>query len=168
MALLRDTPPQPGLRVLGAVADIDAAHEAVFSLLCSIPKWPLWLSFVRSAAVAASDAPLGIGSEITLRSALPGEAEQLFEIDQFIDNYHLSLVGQYSARRRIDFRVERKTKRSRLHARVQYPAYGGRLGSMYDQLRCGRKLATLVEESLVHFKHLAEFGAAGDELLADF
>jgi hypothetical protein len=40
---------------------------------------------------------------------------------------------------------------------------------LYDALRAGRKLATQLEESLIHFKHLAEYRPAEkDELLADF
>jgi hypothetical protein len=65
--------------------------------------------------------------------------------------------------------VERKTTRCKLHVRLEYPAYGGRLGVLYDGLRAGRKLATQLEESLVHFKHLAEYRPVEkDELLADF
>jgi hypothetical protein len=167
MALLRDAAAQPGVRAFGAVADLDAQPETAFSLLCAVQKWPLWLSFLRSADLVESAAPVGLGSEIAIRSALPGEPEQVFEVDQFIANYHLSLVGLFSVRRRIDFRLERKTARCRLHARVQYPAYGGLLGTLYDHVRSGRKLASQVEESVLHFKHLAEFGS-GDELLADF
>jgi hypothetical protein len=115
------------------------------------------------------DAPPAVGSEVLLRSSIPGHEEQLFEIDHFITNHQFSLVGAYSIRRRLDFRIERKTSRCRLHARLEYPAYGGRLGVLYDALGSGRKLATQLDESLLHFKHLAEYNpVAKDELLADF
>jgi uncharacterized membrane protein len=173
MAILRPSAASPavarsGTRLLSASVDIQAAAETAFTLLCAVEKWPVWLSFLRSAEVTDST-PVGAGSEIVLRAAIPGEPEQLFEIDHFITNHQLSLVGAFSIRRRIDFRIERKTSRCRLHARLEYPAYGGRLGVLYDALRAGRKLATQLDESLLHFKHLAEYNPTPkDELLADF
>jgi uncharacterized membrane protein len=158
----------PGTRSLSAAVDIQAPAETTFALLCTVEKWPVWLSFLRSAEVI-DESPVMVGSEIKVRSSVPGEVEQLFEVDHFITNYQLSLVGAYSTRRRIDFRLERKTTRCKLHARIEYPAYGGRIGALYDALRAGRKLATQLDESLVHFKHLVEYsGNAKDELLADF
>lgn len=169
MAILRDAVPRPGTRSLSAAIDIQAPAESAFSHLCSVEKWPVWLSFLRSAELVEPAAPVNVGSEILVRSSVPGEPEQLFEVDYFISNHQLSLVGAYSTRRRIDFRLERKTTRCKLSARLEYPSYGGRLGALYDALRSGRKLATQLEESLTHFKHLAEYrGAAKDELLADF
>lgn len=176
MAILRPSSagtalvPRPGTRLLSACVDVQTAAETAFSLLCAVEKWPVWLSFLRSAELIDSAAPLGMGTEIRLRSAIPGDDDQLFEIDHFISNYQLSLVGAYSVRRRLDFRLERKTSRCKLHARIEYPAYGGRLGVLYDAIRAGRKLATQLEESVVHFKHLAEYRPAAekDELLADF
>lgn len=159
---------RPGTRLLSASVDVQTTAEIAFELLCAVEKWPVWLSFLRSAELI-DPAPLGIGSEVMLRSAIPGHAEQLFEIDHFITNHQLSLVGAYSIRRRLDFRIERKTTRCRLHARLEYPAYGGKLGSLYDALGSGRKLGTQLDESLLHFKHLAEYNPAPkDELLADF
>lgn len=159
----------PGTRSLSAAVDIQAPAETAFSLLCTVEKWPVWLCFLRNAELVNADEPVMVGSEMKVRSSVPGDAEQLFEVDHFITNYQLSLVGAYSTRRRIDFRLERKTTRCKLHARVEYPAYGGRLGALYDAIRGGRKLATQLEESLVHFKHLAEYsGNSKDELLADF
>ncbi len=104
-----------------------------------------------------------------MRAALPGERQQLFEVDHFITNYQLSLVGAYSVRRRLDFRLERKTTRCKLHARLEYPAYGGKLAMLLDAIRVARGLAAQLEESVLHFKHLAEYNVnAKDELLADF
>lgn len=175
MALLRpSTGPttvvaRPGTRLLSASVDVQTAAEAAFALLCAVEKWPVWLAFLRSAELLDRGAPVALGSEIVLRSAIPGHDEQLFEVDHYITNHQLSLVGAYSIRRRLDFRLERKTSRCKLHARLEYPAYGGRLGLLYDAMRGGRKLATQLEESLLHFKHLAEYNAAPkDELLADF
>jgi uncharacterized membrane protein len=175
MALLRPSTVQspvvarPGTRLLSASVDVQTAAEAAFSLLCAVEKWPVWLSFLRSAELVERNASIELGSEVVLRSAIPGHDEQLFEVDHYITNHQLSLVGAYSIRRRLDFRLERKTSRCKLHARLEYPAYGGRLGLLYDAMRGGRKLATQLEESLLHFKHLAEYNATPkDELLADF
>ena len=159
---------RPGTRSLSAAVDIQVAAEDAFALLCTIEKWPVWLSFLRSAELVDSPAPVSLGSEILVRSSVPGDSEQLFEVDHFISNHQISLVGAYSTRRRIDFRLERKTTRCKLHARIEYPAYGGRLGALYDALRAGRKLSTQLDESLVHFKHLVEYTGTKDELLADF
>lgn len=147
---------------------VESPAESAFSLLCAVEKWPLWLPFLRSAKLREPREVLGPGSEILLRSAIPGEAEQLFEVDRFIHNHHVSLVGAYSIRRRLDFRIESQTACSRLHARLEYPAYGGRLGVLYDKFRSARKLAAQFEEALLHFKHLVEYDASRDAMLADF
>jgi uncharacterized membrane protein len=168
MAILREAMPRQGVRTLAATVDVQAGADAAFALLCEIEKWPVWLSFLRSAKLA-DETGIGAGSEVLLRSAIPGEAEQLFEVDRYITNNQLSLVGAYSTRRRLDFRIERKSTRCKLTIRVEYPAYGGRLAMMYDAIGSGRKLATQLEESVTHFKHLAEYNHnAKDELLLDF
>ena len=154
--------------VLSGSLDIVSTPEAAFELVCSVEKWPVWLAFLRSAELVDPSAPLGLGSEVRVRSALPGAAEELYEVDMFIANHHLSLVGAYSVRRRIDVRIERKTARSRIRVRVEYPAYHGRLGSLYDRLTSGRKLGAQLGDSLAHFKGLVEFDRRKDALLADF
>jgi len=158
----------PGTRSLSAALDFQSSAEDAFALVCAVEKWPVWLSFLRSAELRDPSQPLASGAEVIVRSAIPGEPEQLFEVDQFIANYHLSLVGAYSLRRRLDFRIERKTSRAKLHVRVDYPAYGGKLGAAYDALRSGRKLATLLDDSLVQFRGLVEFQNRQDAVLDDF
>jgi hypothetical protein len=148
--------------------DVQSEPEKAFALICEVPKWPVWLSFLRSARLGDPGKRLQLGSEVILRSSIPGETEQLFEVDQYIENYMLSLVGAYSIRRRIDFRIERKTTRSKIVVRLDYPAYGGKLASIFDRLTARRKLATALVDSLVHFKGLVEFERHPDSLLADF
>ena len=168
MAIMREAMPRQGVRTLAATVDVQAGADAAFALLCEIEKWPVWLSFLRSAQVA-DESGIGAGSEVLLRSAIPGETEQLFEVDRYITNNQLSLVGAYSTRRRLDFRIERKSTRCKLTVRLEYPAYGGRVAMMYDAIGSGRKLATQLEESVTHFTHLAEYNHnAKDELLLDF
>lgn len=167
MAILREAVPRTGVRTLTACVDVQAGADAAFALLCEVEKWPVWLSFLRSAHVSSDG--LAPGCEVVLRSAIPGEDEQLFEVDRMITNNQLSLVGAYSTRRRLDFRLERKTERCKLTVRLEYPAYGGKLALMVDALAAGRKLSTQLDESVTHFKHLAEYNHnAKDELLADF
>jgi uncharacterized membrane protein len=166
MAVQRELADRPALRSFSASLDIDTAAEEAFTLLCAVEKWPVWLSFLRSARLADPKAPVELGSEVVLRSTLPGEPEQLFEVDSYISNYHLSLVGAYSVRRRLDFRIERKTSRSKIHVRLSYPAYHGRLGALMDRWLRGRKLSSALDDALVHFKGLVEY-RRDDPVLAD-
>jgi hypothetical protein len=147
--------------------DITTTAEIAFAHLCEIEKWPVWLSFLRSAQRVDAGA-LGIGSEVALRSAIPGDDEQLFEVDRFIRNHMLSLVGAYSIRRRIEFRLEQKSSIVRLGVRVDYPAYGGALGALYDRMTTRRRLEAALGDSLVHLKGLAEFGGSNGAALEDF
>jgi uncharacterized membrane protein len=166
MAVVSDLTAQSGRRWLSASLDVDSSAEEAFELLCAVEKWPVWLSFLRSARLAAAATPVGLGCEVVVRSSIPGEEEQVYEVDAFVSNYHLSLVGAYSVRRRLDFRIERRTSRSRVHVRLSYPAYHGRLGSMMDGWRHDRKLSAALEEALIHFKGLVEF-RRHDPILAD-
>ncbi len=167
MAIVTDAHAHPGLRSFSASLDIESPVDTAFALLCAIEKWPVWLSFLRSARAVDPALPLRAGSEVIVRSTLPGDEEQLYEVDQFITNYHLSLVGAYSVRRRIDFRLEQKTSRAKLHVRFTYPAYGGRLGAALDQWRHGRRLERVLDDALTHFKGLVEY-RSDDAVLADF
>jgi uncharacterized membrane protein len=167
MAIVTDALARPGLRSFSASLDIDTPVEEAFALLCAVEKWPVWLSFLRSAKLADAASPLSLGSEVIVRSSLPGDEEQLFEVDQFIGNFHLSLVGAYSVRRRLDFRIERKTSFAKVHVKLSYPAYGGRVGAFVDHLRHGRRLGRVLDDALVHFKGLVEYRMT-DAVLSDF
>ncbi len=156
MAIMTDALARPGLRSYSASLDIDSPAEDAFALLCAVEKWPVWLSCIHSAKSADPASPLALGSEIVVRSTLPGEEEQLYEVDQFITNFHLSLVGAFSVRRRIDFRIERKTSRARIHVKLTYPAYGGKVGAIMDSWRNRRRLERTLEDALVHFRGLVE------------
>lgn len=169
MAIVHEAIPRSGTRCLRAAIDVQCAADATFALLCAIEKWPVWLSFLRSARLVGGGPEIGPGSEVVVRSALPGDPEQVYEVDHFIQNHHLSLVGAYSIRRRLDFRIERKTSRCKLHVRIEYPAYGGRLAMLYDGIRAGRRLMGELAHSLTAFKHLAEYQPKEkDDLIADF
>jgi len=147
--------------------EIETSAEDAFALIAEVEKWPLWLGFLRSARLADPRRPLQVGSEIIVRSSIPGEEEQHYEVDALIGNFHLSLVGLYSVRRRLDFRIERKTSRSKVHVRIDYPAYHGRAGAWLDKVRNGRKLNAALEHSLVVFRGLVEYHRAPDACLAD-
>ena len=155
-----------GTRSLNASVDLESPAEDVFSLLCSVEKWPVWLPFLRSARRVEYSEPIGLGSEVVLRSEVPGEEELLYEVDQYITNHHLSLVGAYSVRRRVDFRVERKTSLSRLHVRLSYPAYHGRAAAALEWWRRGRKRLGQLKGAMTNFKGLVEY-RRNDEALAD-
>lgn len=168
MALPHATLDRPGARGLYRSQDVATSAEAAFALICEVEKWPVWLSFLRNARRIDPAVPLGVGAEIGVRSAIPGEDEELFEIDQYIEGHMLSLVGAYSIRRRIDLRIERKTERSKIVAKVDYPTYGGILGALIDRVTTRRRLDIALGDSLVHFKGLVEFERGTDVLLADF
>src|SRR5665213_1945491 len=167
MAVLSDALEVRGLRSLSGSLDIETSAEDAFALLAEVEKWPVWLSFLRSARLVDPKRPLTVGSEIVLRSSIPGEEEQLYEVDALIGNFHLSLVGAYSVRRRIDFRIERKTSRAKVHAKVTYPAYHGRVGAWVDRLRNGRKLSAALDHSLVLFRGMVEYHREPVACLAD-
>jgi uncharacterized membrane protein len=147
--------------------DVGTSAEAAVALLSEVEKWPVWLSFLRSAR-RLDTAPLGLGSEVALRSAIPGEEEQLYEVDRFLSGHLISLVGAFSIRRRLDFRVESKPSLARVVVRIDYPSYGGVLGALYDRITARRRLEAALADSLVHFKGLVEFGGPKDALLEDF
>ena len=167
MALPQAMFDRPAARGIHRTQDIATSAETVFSLMCEVEKWPVWLSFFRSARRVDPREPLQLGSEVAIRSAIPGEDEELFEVDGYIDGHLLSLVGAYSCRRRIDLRVERKTERSKVAVRLHYPTYGGVVGELVDRFMRRRKLDVALGDSLVHFKGLAEFERNPEALLAD-
>lgn len=149
--------------------DLQSSPEAAFSLICEVEKWPVWLSFLKSARRVDESVPFGLGSEVALRGAIPGEAEELYEVDRYIPGYIVSLVGAYSVRRRIEFRIERKSASSRMVVRLDYPSYGGMLGALLDRMTARRRLVGALDDSLLHFKGLVEFkDVEKDDLLADF
>jgi uncharacterized membrane protein len=147
--------------------DTAASPKIAFSMICEVEKWPVWLSFLRSAR-RIDEGPFGLGSEVAIRSAIPGDDEELYEVDKFLEGHILSLVGAYSVRRRIDFRIEGKSDRSKVVVRLDYPSYGGLLGALYDRMTARRRLDAALGDSLVHFKGLVEFNIDRDETLADF
>jgi uncharacterized membrane protein len=156
MAIVTDALAHPGLRSYSASLDIESPVEDAFALLCAVETWPVWLPFLRSANLAEPASPLSVGTEVIVRSSLPRDEEQRYEVDQFITNFHLSLVGAYSVRRRLDFRIERKTSRARVHVKLSYPAYGGRLGAWMDAWKHGRRFERGLDDALVHFKGMVE------------
>jgi hypothetical protein len=167
MALPQESFDRPAARGIHRTQDVATSAETVFSLMCEVEKWPVWLSLFRSARRIAPIEPLRLGSEIAVRSALPGEEEELFEVDGYIEGHMLSLVGAYSCRRRIDLRVERKTERSKVVVRLHYPTYGGVIGELVDRLVRRRKLDVALGDSLIHFKGLAEFERNPEAVLND-
>ena len=149
--------------------DLASTPEAAFALICEVEKWPVWLSCLRSARRLDESAPFGRGSDVAIRGQLAGDEEELYEVDQFLEGHIVSLVGAYSLRRRIDFRIERKSRVSKLVVRVDYPSYGGAFGALIDRMTARRRLDRALSDSLVHFKGLVEYrDVPGDPLLADF
>jgi uncharacterized membrane protein len=99
---------------------------------------------------------------------MPGEEEQLYEVDAYLEGHLLSLVGAYSVRRRVDFRIESKSERSRIAVKLDYPTYGGVVGALIDRFTNRRKLDVALADALVHFKGLAEYERNPSAILDDF
>ena len=159
---------RPASRLIHRSQDVAASAPSAFSLICEVEKWPVWLSFFRSARRMDARGDLRIGSEIAVRSAIPGDEEELYEVDGYIEGHMLTLVGAYSVRRRIDFRVESKSERSKIVVRIDYPTYGGVIGALIDRMTNRRKLDIALADALVHFKGLAEYERNPGTLLEDF
>lgn len=167
MAVSSSSFDRPSARAIHRTQDVASPAATAFARVCEVEKWPVWLSFLRTARLTEPHLPLQEGSEVAIRSNLPGEEEELFEVDRFIPGYHISLVGAFSCRRRMDFRIEQKSERSKIVVRVDYPTYGGAVGALLDRFTRRRKLDAALGHSLLHFKGLVEFDR-GDGVLADF
>jgi uncharacterized membrane protein len=137
--------------------DLAVPGKTAFGFLEQVEKWPVWLSFMRTVKRLEPQAPLGPASEVAIRSAVPGDEEELFEVDRFVDGFILSLVGVYSVRRRIEMRIEGKTARSKLSIRLDYPIYGGAVAQLVDRATVRRRLDKQLADSLLHFKGLIEY-----------
>ncbi len=138
-----------------AAIDLPAIPEEAFALLCTVEKWPAWLPLVRSAQRQREGA-LALGDEVLLRLGEPRDEEQLFEVRRLVTNYCLTLVGAYSTRRRIDFRLERQSNRARLRMAWLYPTYHGAMGSAVDRLLRGRAVAGMLDRATMQFRGLLE------------
>jgi len=167
MAVPAYTFDRPSTRAIHRAQDVASPAATAFARLCEVEKWPVWLSFLRSVRLTEPHIPFGEGSEVAIRSNVPGEEEELFEVDRFIDGHHVSLVGAFSCRRRIDFRVEQKSERSKVVVRLDYPTYGGIVAALVDRFTRRRRLELALGNSLLHFKGLVEFERE-DGVLADF
>jgi hypothetical protein len=167
MAVYAHTFDRPSSRAIHRTQDVASPAATAFARICEVEKWPVWLSFLRSSRLTEPHLPFGEVSEVAIRSNLPGDDEELFEVDRFIDGHHVSLVGAFSCRLRLDFRVEQKSERSKIVVRVDYPTYGGVVAALVDRFTRRRKLDLALGDSLLHFKGLVEF-ECGDGILADF
>jgi uncharacterized membrane protein len=167
MAVPTYTFDRPSTRTVHRAQDVASPAAKAFARICEVEKWPVWLSFLRSARLTEPHLPFAEGSEVAIRSSVLGEGEELFEVDRFIPGHHVSLVGAFSCRRRLDFRLEQKSERSKLVVRLDYPTYGGVVAALVDRFTRRRKLESALGESLLHFKGLVEFERE-DGLLADF
>jgi hypothetical protein len=63
--------------------------------------------------------------------------------------------------------VERKSDRSKVVVRIDYPTYGGVVGAIVDRLTVRRRLETALDDSLIHFKGLVEYDKGPDAILED-
>jgi uncharacterized membrane protein len=167
MAVPSYTFDRPSTRAVYRAQDVASPAATAFARICEVEKWPVWLSFLHSARLTEPHLPFDVGTEVAIRSSALGEGEELFEVDRLIPGFHISLVGVFSCRRRLDFRVEQKSERSKVVVRLDYPTYGGVFAALVDQFTRRRRLEAALGDSLLHFKGLVEFDR-DDGLLTDF
>ena len=144
---------------LVATEELHVSAEIAFARICSIKTWPVWLSFVKRAELEDPGNTLTHQSDIVLLSELFDGKEEVFEVEELIEPYLLTLVGAFSCRRRIQFRVERKDDISRLIVKIAYPSYGNLIGRYTERFMFRRKMQTVLTESLQTFKGLVEHDA---------
>jgi len=144
---------------LVASEDLNVSAEIAFSRICSVQTWPVWLSFVKRAELDDHASVLSYSSDVILASDLSDGKEEVFEVEELIAPYLLTLVGAFSCRRRIQFRVESKGDISRVVVKIAYSTYGGLLRKYADHLTFRRKLHSSLSQSLQTFKGLVEHDA---------
>lgn len=145
---------------LVATEDLNVSADIAFSRICSIQTWPVWLSFVKRAELEDRASRLTHDSDIILSSDLSDGQEEVFEVEELIEPYLLTLVGAFSCRRRIQFRVETKDSISRVIVKIALPAYGGIVRRYTDGFMFRRKLHASLTQSLQTFKGLVEHDAS--------
>jgi hypothetical protein len=70
---------RPSGRAVHRSVDVASPAATAFSKLCEVEKWPVWLSFLRSARRTEPHLPFAVGTEIAIRSdRLSGDDEELF------------------------------------------------------------------------------------------
>jgi uncharacterized membrane protein len=136
--------------------DIAAPAEQVFERVSDLTHWPTWFGCVVAASQPQERA-LGLGAEIHVcMHAGRRRWQETLEVTRFITNAFLSFEALYSTARRIDFRVERRGRITRLACSIGYPVYGGLAPTIYDVLIGRRRVRNGVRDSLVHLKNMIE------------
>jgi len=136
--------------------DIAAPAEDVFECVSDLMRWPTWFGCVVSAS-QPQDHALALGVEIHVcMHAGRRRWQETLEVTRFITNAFLSFEALYSTARRIDFRVERRGRTTRLGCSIGYPVYGGLAPAVFDVLTGRRRVRNCVRDSLVHLKNMVE------------
>jgi uncharacterized membrane protein len=136
--------------------DITAPAEQVFERVNDLTHWPAWFGCVVSAS-QPQDQALALGVEVHVcMHAGRRRWQETLEVTRFITNAFLSFEALYSTARRIDFRLERRGRITRLGCSIGYPVYGGLAPAIYDVLIGRRRVRNGLRDSLVHFKNIVE------------
>ena len=136
--------------------DIAAPAEHVFDYVSDLTRWPTWFGCVVSASQLQGSAP-ALGAEIHVcMHAGRRRWQETFEVTRFITNAFLSFEALYSTARRVDFRVERRGRTTRLGCSIGYPVYGGLAPALFDVLIGRRRVRNGIRQSLVHLKNIVE------------
>ena len=151
--------------------DVRVPVNEAFAFVADISRWPVWISPVVCAEQpqghrVARDAEIVICMQAGRR-----RWQETFEVTRLMPNAFLSLEGEFSAARRIDFRFEQRGPQTRVTCAMGYRLFGGTLSRWIDSLGRRRRLRHELRDSLVHLKgmleELVEPGIVGDTR-ADF
>lgn len=136
--------------------DVAVPVEDAFSFVSDISRWPVWISSVVCAQHPESR-PLAQDEHIVLcLHAGRKRWQETFEVTRFLQNAFLSLEGEFSAARRIDFRFERRGSVTRIAWANGYPLFGGILTHWIDGAFHRRRVRRELKDSLIRLKGLLE------------
>jgi uncharacterized membrane protein len=136
--------------------DVAVPVESVFSFVTDISRWPVWISSVVCAEHAES-LPVALDEEFLLcLHAGRKRWHEKFEVTRFVPGAFLSLEGEFSSARRIDFRFEQRGAVTRVACAFGYPLFGGFVSKLMDRTFKRPRLRREVKDSLARLKGLLE------------
>src|SRR5579864_1770135 len=151
--------------------DVRVPVNEAFAFVADISRWPVWISSVVCAEQPHAR-PVACDAEVVIcMQAGRRRWQESFEVTRLMPNAFLSLEGEFSAARRIDFRFEQRGPQTRVTCAMGYRVFGGIVSRWIDALGRRRRLRHELRDSLAHLKgmleELVEPGIA-DETRADF
>ncbi|MDQ2816652.1 MAG: SRPBCC family protein [Candidatus Eremiobacteraeota bacterium] len=146
--------------------DVAAPAQNVFDFIAAVSKWPLWFSGVVSAQ-QSDTRELAPNQEVHVCFQTGRRRwHETFEVSRCVRNAFLSLEGELSAARRIDFRLEQRAAHARVLCAIGYRVFGGPAERAYDSLFGRPRVSRELRRSLVNLRGLLE-EALSDSVLPE-